>query len=161
MTNSARGFDSRPRHLKGFSLNQSPLSVSTGISACFSPGDARRYGQRSQLYHSPASFAFYRPSTFDFDFFFFFFSKLFFLQSFSPRIQVRLWLSGAGGGKVAKLKLKGIDGSRPPEDFSKQQARARRPRSQGLVPVSVYRRSRPDHPRNYSKFFSANPSHVP
>ena len=157
MTNSARGFDSRPRHLKGFSLNQSPLSVSTGISACFSPGDARRYGQRSQLYHSPASFAFkgLRLLTL------IFFPKLFFLQSFSPRIQVRLWLSGAGGGKVAKLKLKGIDGSRPPEDFSKQQARARRPRSQGLVPVSVYRRSRPDHPRNYSKFFSANPSHVP
>ena len=93
--------------------------------------------------------------------FFFFFKVIFPSKFFSANPSQTLALGGAGGGKVAKLKLKGIDGSRPPEDFSKQQARARRPRSQGLVPVSVYRRSRPDHPRNYSKFFSANPSHVP
>ena len=61
LTHSARGFDPRPRHF-GFLTHPFVVSphpwressvLDTGISACFSPGDARRYGQTQPALPQP------------------------------------------------------------------------------------------------------------
>ena len=99
-----------------------------------------------------------RPSsTFDFDFFF----KVIFSSKFFSAIPSQTLTLGAGGGKFAKLKLKGM--GRKPTTRGTFSLAAASTRGLGGLVAGVSCRSIASRPpeENYSKFFSANPSHVP